>query len=66
MKFHANEFTITAEYAKNFRTKKEGLKQVTGTKKMDHITFITTYGVAENKHKIDLVNKDFTIEIFFD
>lgn len=65
MKFYATEFTISADYAKNLRTKKEGLKIVTGTKKMVHITFITTYGVTENKHKLDLVDNDFTIEIFF-
>ena len=66
MKFYANEFTITADYAKNLRTKKEGLKQVIGTKKMVHLTFITTYGLTSNKHKIDLVDNDFTLEIFFD
>ena len=66
MKFYANEFTITADYAKNLRTKKEGLKQVIGTKKMVHLTFITTYGLTSNKHKIDVVDKDFTLEIFFD
>lgn len=66
MKFYAEEFSITADYAKNIRTKKEGLKTVTGTKKMIHITFITTYGVFENQNKIDLVDNDFDIEIFFE
>lgn len=66
MKFYANQFTITAEYAKNLRKKKQGLKQVIKTKKIVHITFITTYGVTNNKNKIDLVDNDFTIEIFFD
>ena len=66
MKFYAEEFSITADYAKNIRTKKEGLKTVTGTKKMIHITFITTYGVFENQNKIDLVDNDFDLEIFFE
>ncbi|MEM1001770.1 MAG: ATP-binding protein [Bacteroidota bacterium] len=65
MKFYADEFRISAEYAKNLRVKKEGLKTVTATKKMIHMTFITTYGVAENQNKIDLVDNEYTIDIFF-
>jgi len=66
MKFYAEEFSINLDYAKKLRTKKEGLKKVTGTKKMVHITFVTTYGVFENQNKIDLVENDLTIAIFFD
>lgn len=66
MKFYAEEFSITADYAKNLRTKKEGLKTVTGTKKMIHITFITTYGVFENQNKTDIVDNDFKLDIFFE
>lgn len=65
MKFYAEEYSVTAEYAKNLRTKKEGLKAVTGTKKMIHITFITTYGVFENQNKTDLIDNDFKLDIFF-
>ena len=66
MKFYAEEFNISADYSKNLRTKKEGLKTVTGTKKMIHITFITTYGVYENQNKTDLVDNDFKLDIFFE
>ncbi|WP_070138607.1 AAA family ATPase [Crocinitomix algicola] len=65
MKFYADEYTINSDYAKKLRTKKEGLRTVTKTKKMIHTTFITSYGLVENKHKIDLVDNDFTIGIFF-
>jgi len=65
MKFYADEFPITAAYAKNIRTRREGLRAVTGTKKMIHNTFITTYGVFNNTQKMDLVDNDFTLEIFF-
>lgn len=65
MKFYAEEYSVTADYAKNLRTKKEGLKAVTGTKKMIHITFITTYGVFENQNKTDLIDNDFKLDIFF-
>lgn len=65
MKFHADEFSITADYAKKLRTKKEGLKAVTKTKKMIYLTFITAYGVYENQNKIDLLDNDFKIDILF-
>jgi len=65
MKFYADEFSISADYAKTLRTKKEGLKTVTGTRKMVHITFITTYGVLDNQNKTDLVDNDFKLDIFF-
>lgn len=66
MKFHADEFNITSEYAANLRTKKVGLKTVTGTKKMVQITFISSYGILSNPNKTDLVDNDFTLEILFD
>lgn len=66
MKFYAEEFSISSDYAKNLRTKKEGLKAVTGTKKMVHITFVTSYGVFENQNKTDLVDNDFELNIFFE
>jgi len=65
MKFYADEFRITADYAKNIRTKREGLKAVTRTKKVVHTSFITSYGVMENKHKMDTVDHDFKLDIFF-
>jgi len=65
MKFYGEEFSISSDYAKNIRTKKEGLKAVTGTKKMIHIVFITTYGVFQNQNKTDLVDNDLTIDILF-
>lgn len=66
MKFYAEEFSISSDYAKNLRTKKEGLKAVTGTKKMIHFTFITSFGVLENQNKTDLVDNDFQLDIFFE
>jgi len=66
VKFYAEEFSIKADYAAKLRTKKNGLKKITNTNKMVHLTFITTYGVFENQHKMDLVDNDLTIAIFFD
>ena len=65
MKFYGDTFTIRKDYAQKIRTKREGLKTVMKSKKMIHTTFITTYGVMDNDHKIDVVDNDFTIAIFF-
>jgi AAA+ ATPase superfamily predicted ATPase len=65
MKFYADEYSINKNYAGILRTKREGLKQVTKTKKMVHTTFVTTFGVLENNYKLDTVDTDFTIDIFF-
>lgn len=65
MKFYADEFSITKDYAQKLRTKREGLKAVTKSKKMVHLTFITSYGVLDNANKIDLVENDYTIEVLF-
>jgi len=65
MKFYADEYKISADYAKNLRSKKEGLKQVSKTKKMVHLTFISTYGIVDNSHKLDLVDNDLKANILF-
>jgi AAA+ ATPase superfamily predicted ATPase len=65
MKFYATNFTINKNYAQNLRTKKEGLKAVTKTKKIVHLTFISVFGVVENPYKLDLVENDYTVSIFF-
>lgn len=65
MKFYADEFTINLDYANKIRTKKEGLRTLTKTKKVIHTTFITSYGVMENAYKLDLVDNDLTIDLFF-
>ena len=66
MKFYASEFIINKTYAENLRTKKEGLRTVTKTKKIVHLIFISVFGVVDNAYKLDLVENDFTISIFFD
>jgi len=65
MKFYANEFSISPAYAKILRTKKEGLRTVTATKKELYLTFISPYGIMDNHHKLDLVDHDLKIDIFF-
>ena len=65
MKFYSDAFVISSDYARKLRTKKEGLKRVTGTKKLVQLTFISTHGLKENTHALDLVENEYSIEIFF-
>lgn len=65
MKFYADEYAISAADAEILRTKKVGLQSVTKTKKMVQIAFVSTYGVLNNEYKMDLVDHDFNLEIFF-
>lgn len=66
MKFYADEFSISADYAKLIRNKVSGFKKLTKTKKMVQAAFVTTYGLKENPNKLDLVDHDFTIDVFFE
>jgi len=66
MKFYADTFNITADYAAKLRTKKEGFRTVSKSKKMIHLTFITSYGLFENAYKSDLVDNDFTVDVLFE
>jgi len=65
MKFYADEFTINADYAKSIRNKINGFKELTKTKKMLQTVFISTYGVKENTNKLEVVDQDYTVDIFF-
>lgn len=65
MKFYPEEYKLDAGDVKKLTTRREGLRKVTGTKNTLFITFITTYGVTENKHKLDVVDHDLTMKIFF-
>ncbi|MCB0738782.1 MAG: ATP-binding protein, partial [Bacteroidetes bacterium] len=66
MKFYADEFVINADYANSLRTKKEGLRTLSNGKKDISISFISTYSVFNNAHKLDLVDNDFTIDVLFE
>lgn len=55
MKFTDAEFTIDKSYAEQLRRKREAFRSATGTRKNLFITFVTTYGVADNAHARELV-----------
>jgi hypothetical protein len=55
MKFSDGEFTIDKRYAEELRQKREVFRRVTGTKKTLLLTMVTSYGVAANAHRDELV-----------
>lgn len=65
MKFYASEFTITKSYAKTLRQKLTGFKETTKTKKQLFLVMVSTYGITDNMHKIDLVSNDITLNDLF-
>jgi len=65
MKFSESEFTISADYAKTLRQKIEVFKTVSKTRKNIFITMITTFGVKENSHSLDIMSNSLTLECLF-
>lgn len=65
VKFSKDEFVITKDYAAKLRRKVLVFKEVTKTKKQISLTFITSFGIFENKHTDGLVDNDLTMGIFF-
>ena len=50
MKYVADKYEIDADYEERLRKRASLFRAVTGTKKVLHHTFVTTYGVARNLH----------------
>jgi uncharacterized protein len=65
MKFSINPFIIEKKYADELRTKIAIFKQSTRTQKAVFMTFITTFGLAQNEHAMSLVQNSFTMDILF-
>ena len=65
MKFYASEFTITKSYAKTLRQKLTGFKEATNTKKQLFLVMVSTFGITDNMHKIDLVSNDISLNYLF-
>jgi AAA+ ATPase superfamily predicted ATPase len=65
MKFYASEFIIDKAYAHKLRQKITGLARVSKTKKQIFLAFVSTYGLHENTHKLELVQNDITLDALF-
>lgn len=65
MKFSINPYAIDKKYAENLRNKMGDFRQITQTRKALFLTFITTYGVAQNKYA-GMVRNNLGMDILFE
>lgn len=65
LKFANDEYTISADYAKNLRNKETEFRKATKTKKGLYTTMVTTWGV-KGVHSVGLVTKDITMDFLFE
>ena len=63
MKFSIAPFLIDKKYDQNLRNKLGTFRQVTSTRKALFLTFVTTYGIAQNKYS-GMVRNDLTMDIW--
>lgn len=64
-KFSETSFTISNSYSEELKSKIQCFKETTGTKKTLLLTFITTYGLKDNKHSTGLVQKSLVLDDLF-
>ena len=65
MKFSIHPFSIDKKYDENLRNKIGSFREVTNTKKALFLTFLTTYGIAQNKYS-GLVRNSLEMDILFE
>lgn len=65
MKFSEQPFTINKSYAAALQRKVLAFKQYTQTRKSIHLTMITTYGVADNAYRQQIVDSELTTDQLF-
>lgn len=65
IKFSESTFSITKSYADNLRNKMSVFRQETGTKKSLFLTFITTFGLRQNKYAMSLVQNSLIMDDLF-
>ncbi|MBU0766143.1 MAG: ATP-binding protein [Bacteroidetes bacterium] len=65
MKFCNSLFEINSKYAKELIGKVNNFVSGTGTKKSIFLTFITTYGLVQNKYRKQLVQNELTLDHLF-
>jgi hypothetical protein len=65
MKFSIDQFVTEKKYAETLQNKLSVFRQASSTKKTLLLTFITTYGVADNAHKAYLVDSEVKMDALF-
>lgn len=65
MKFYGAEVTITKSMAMTLRNRLVNFKELTKTRKQVFLTFMTTFGVKQNKHSMGLIDVALTMDDLF-
>ncbi len=65
IKFYNKAFTITKAYAENLRQKMWRFEEITKTKKQISWVFISSFGLKENEHSLDIIGKSLTLDDLF-
>ena len=65
IKFSVNQFLIDKRYNQSLQQKINAFRAGMPKGKATVITFITTYGVADNEYKLNLVDNEITMESLF-
>lgn len=66
MKFSNNTYTISKKCADELRTKAHLFKSSTKTNKNVFITMVTTYGLNENEHSLELIQNSLKMDCLFE
>jgi len=66
LKFHNTVFEVSKEYTRQLQNKIEIFKRQTKTKKNIFLTFLTPYGVSENKYYLSLAANQLLIDDLFE
>lgn len=65
VKFYGAEVTIDKAMAMDYRNRIAAFKEATHTRKQVFLTMVTTFGVKENQHSLDLVDASITMDDLF-
>jgi len=65
MKFYNEKFSISKSYADNLREKRRIFREVTKTNKQIFLVILTTFGLIQNEHSMDLVSESLDLDALF-
>ncbi len=65
IKHYKEEFVVSKAYAESLRTKVYRFKEISKTKKLILLTFITVYGLKHNQYSLGLIDDVLTVDALF-
>jgi len=65
IKFHNESFTVTKAYAKKLRSRMGVFRESTKTRKQLCWGFISTFGLKDNAHSLDIISKSLILDSLF-